>query len=323
MGLTDPGTPLGARLCWVGLVVTDVEAAARLLADDLGLCRRDVRAGGAGTTPLLVTGTTALALLPPGHPLADPRRRAGVDHVALAVPDLARAVEAVRDAGLSATGVTADGLDGRRCVRLAPDATAGVRTCLTEALDQSAAASGPVERLDHVGVACADTGAALEAFAGRLGFPVESAQSDVETHIAVESFTSDRYGVVVHARPPEVVGGLRVTFVTVGEGELEFLQDLDPRRASGRAEARPGDTRQDRGAIARFVASHGPGLHHVALRVTDVDVTLEALARAGHALIDRTGRPGSRRARIGFLHPRSLHGALVHLVERTPPGPEA
>ena len=78
----------------------------------------------------------------------------------------------------------------------------------------------------------------------------------------------------------------------------------------------PGTTKQDQGAIARFVASRGPGLHHLALKVTDIDAALASLAAAGHRVIDRIGRPGSRRARIGFVHPQSLGGALVHLVQR-------
>lgn len=79
----------------------------------------------------------------------------------------------------------------------------------------------------------------------------------------------------------------------------------------------PGTTRQDQGAIGRFIAARGPGLHHLALKVADIDATLAALARAGRRLIDPVGRPGSRRARIGFIHPGGgFHGLLVHLVQR-------
>jgi catechol 2,3-dioxygenase-like lactoylglutathione lyase family enzyme len=174
-----------------------------------------------------------------------------------------------------------------------------------------------VERIDHVGVASQDTGAGIDAFSTRMGFPIESRQTDVEVSIAVESFTSDTYGVVSHTRPPEIVGGLRVAFVTVGDAELELLQDLDPREGT-RAARGPGNTRGDRSAIARFIAARGPGLHHLALKVDDIDAALASLAAAGVTVIDRVGRPGSRRARIGFLHPSSLGGVLVHLVERTP-----
>ena len=78
----------------------------------------------------------------------------------------------------------------------------------------------------------------------------------------------------------------------------------------------PGSTKQDQGAIGRFMAARGPGLHHVALKVTDIDGALARLKGAGHALIDTFGRPGSRRALIGFIHPKSFNGVLMHLVQR-------
>jgi methylmalonyl-CoA epimerase len=177
---------------------------------------------------------------------------------------------------------------------------------------------GIIERIDHIGVASVDNNQVVDVFSKRLGYSIESTQTDMEVRIAVESFTSDKYGVVYHSRPPEPVGGMRVTFITVGDCELEFLQDLDPQQAGRVDHAQPGNTKQDRGAIARFVSSRGPGLHHVALKVTDIDAALSALARSGLSLIDTVGRPGSRRSRIGFVQPKSLGGILLHLVERTP-----
>jgi hypothetical protein len=138
-------------------------------------------------------------------------------------------------------------------------------------------------------------------------------------HTATESFTSDRYGVVYHNRPPRIVGGLRVSFITVGDCELEFLQPFTPEGAdAGHASpgAGPGNTGGDKGAIGRYVERYGPGLHHLALKTADVDAALASFAEQGLSLIDFRGRPGSRRARIGFIHPRSLAGVLVHLVER-------
>jgi methylmalonyl-CoA/ethylmalonyl-CoA epimerase len=114
-----------------------------------------------------------------------------------------------------------------------------------------------------------------------------------------------------------------VAFVTVGDCDLELLQDFDPRHGAdvashgaGTTRHGAGTTRQDQGAIARFVASRGPGLHHLALKVGDIDDALGRLARAGYELIDPVGRPGSRRARIAFLARKGLGGVLVHLVER-------
>jgi catechol 2,3-dioxygenase-like lactoylglutathione lyase family enzyme len=201
-------------------------------------------------------------------------------------------------------------------VRLAREATAGIAMYLSEPLDLDRGRAGVVERLDHVGVASADNDAAVSVFTQRLGFPVESTQTDLETRIAVESFTSDKYGVVHHTRPAEPVGGIRVTFVTIGDCELELLQDFDPRLGAAIAHAGPGTTKQDQSAIARFIGARGAGLHHVALKVADVDATLGSLAASGLRVIDRVGRPGSRRAKIGFLHPDSLSGVLVHLVQR-------
>ena len=104
--------------------------------------------------------------------------------------------------------------------------------------------------------------------------------------------------------------------MTIGDCELEFLQNFDPRQEGVVDHGTRGTTRQDQGAISRYIASRGAGLHHIAFKVTDIDNLLARLADAGYEVIDPIGRPGSRRARIGFIHPRSLGGVLVHLVER-------
>jgi len=309
---------LGNRLAYVALVVDDPLAAADGMARDLGLSRVDLRAGGeARPVPVLPVGRTALALFAPGDPFVDGARRTGVHHVALAADDLREAAGAATVAGVAvAARLPAPGLGDARRLPLAAEATAGVRTWLSEPLAIPAAAGGPVERIDHLGVASADNDPALDVFVRRLGCALESTQTDLEVTIAVESFTSDRYGVVHHTREPRVVGGLRVAFVTVGDCELEFLQELDPRTGARVEPGGPGTTRQDQGAIGRYVASHGAGLHHLALKVADIEATLGTLARAGRRLIDATGRPGSRRARIAFVHPRGFHGVLMHLVQR-------
>jgi len=302
-------------LAYVGLVVSDVAAAAAVLARDLGLVREERAGAPARTVPVFGLGGSAVALFAPDDPLVGGAARAGVHHIALSVPDLAAAARAAGDAGLRPAAPEA-GLSGTRRVALALETTAGIRTYLTDPPPPPPALDGWVRRLDHIGAALADNAPALDAFATRLGGRVESTQTDLETRIPVESFTSDKYGVVQHAREPEFVGGLRVAFVTVGDTDLELLQDFDPRHPAVIAREGPGTTRKDRSAIARFVAARGGGLHHLALGVSDIDRALDHLARAGRVLLDRRGRPGSRRARIAFLHPQSLHGVLVHLVER-------
>jgi methylmalonyl-CoA epimerase len=197
----------------------------------------------------------------------------------------------------------------------APGLAHGVRINVVAAASTSPAPRPSSVSLDHVGVASVDNARVVELFCARLGFPLESQQTDMEYRIPVESFVSDRYGVVHHTRQPEAVGGLRVAFVTVGEFELEFLQDVYATDGAAAAVG-AGTTRGDQSAIARYVASRGPGLHHLALRVTEIDGALHRLGAEGLPLIDQRGRPGSRGARIGFVHPRGLGGLLIHLVER-------
>ena len=67
--------------------------------------------------------------------------------------------------------------------------------------------------------------------------------------------------------------------------------------------------------VGRFLASHGPGLHHVAYRVRDIQAALAALRDDGARLIDAAPRPGSRGTLIAFVHPASMGGVLVELVQ--------
>lgn len=322
-----------AGLAYVALAVEDVAACARTLEERFGLGRRDARMPGGAETPILGVGQTALALFARDDPFltdspddvpdnspGEPAAR-GVHHIAIASADPEALAECLEpQAGEARAGT---GLDGRRELRLARRATCGVRTRLCEPLDAAPAGGDRIQRIDHLGVASADNNAATNVFSGRLGLPVESTQTDLEVHTATETFTSDRYGVVYHNRPARIVGGLRVSFITIGDCELEFLQPFTPNgETDGTVDGEdsrgrgPGNTGGDKGAIGRYLQRHGPGLHHVALKTADIDATLSELARQDLALIDTRGRPGSRRARIGFIHPRSLGGVLVHLVER-------
>ncbi|HZJ52429.1 MAG TPA: methylmalonyl-CoA epimerase [Actinomycetota bacterium] len=68
--------------------------------------------------------------------------------------------------------------------------------------------------------------------------------------------------------------------------------------------------------VASFLDKRGPGLHHVAYAVADLDATLAHLRERGVALIDEHPRVGGGGARIAFVHPRANGGLLVELVER-------
>lgn len=72
------------------------------------------------------------------------------------------------------------------------------------------------------------------------------------------------------------------------------------------------------GPVARFLARRGPGLHHIALRVTGLEALLERLAASGAPLLDTVPRGGRGGSRIAFVHPSFTGGVLVELVEPAP-----
>lgn len=166
--------------------------------------------------------------------------------------------------------------------------------------------------VDHIGVASADNVVAERRLCDLLGLDVESRQTDTETVLRLEQFTSDTYGVRV-ATSQVGQTGLRVLFVSLGETDLELLQDLSASAGrGGRSSSTAGDTT----AISRYVQRSGPGLHHLALRVRDIDDALLRAKRAGATPLDKSGRPGSRHAQIAFIDPRSSARILFHFVQR-------
>ncbi len=322
---------IGDGLAYVAVAVRDVAAVARTLERDFLLPRRDCVVGTSQRqAPVFPVGRTALALFELGDPFVGGAEKTGVHHLAVSVDDPAKAGAQAAENGVpTLSGQPEAGLDGASRLLLDPTATGGVITYLSEPLtspqSSAAAASSLVERIDHIGVASQDNQLALEVFSRGFGWPVESTQTDAEITTTVETFTSDKYGVTHHTRQSQLTGALRVAFITVGDCEIEFLQDLhqnldetSPQR-TGASQVRndqAGSTQQDQSVISRYIDSRGPGLHHIAFKVGDIDGLLANLGKAGRTLIDAVGRPGSRRARIGFIHPASLGGLLVHLVQR-------
>jgi methylmalonyl-CoA/ethylmalonyl-CoA epimerase len=92
--------------------------------------------------------------------------------------------------------------------------------------------------------------------------------------------------------------GVEAVLLDVGDGHVELLAPLGP------------DT-----PVGKFMAKNGPGLHHVAYAVDDIDSALERIAAAGIKLIDTKPRTGIRESRVAFLHPRSTGGVLTEIVE--------
>jgi methylmalonyl-CoA epimerase len=92
--------------------------------------------------------------------------------------------------------------------------------------------------------------------------------------------------------------GVDAVLLDVGDSHVELLQPLGP------------DT-----AVGKFLARRGPGLHHVAYRVSDIEETLRQLSAAGLRLIDEQPRVGIRGSRVAFLHPASTNGVLTEIVQ--------
>lgn len=307
----------GYALSYVALVARDTAAVCRFLGDSLNLPRRDLSVNG-DSVSFFGVGQTALGVFEPGNAYLDEPVFPGVHHLALASE---RPLETARVHGFTVEE-TGHGPIGKTFVRLDAEATCGIRTRFIEPLG-IAGVGAKVERIDHLGIASTDNARCIEVFSTNLGCAVESAQTDIELRQVTESFISDKYGAVYHARTPEILGGLRGLFISVGDCELEIMQDYDsalaPRARLGEA---AGNTKGDQSAIARFVARRGPGLAHLAFATPDIDETLADLDAQGWRLIDKTGRPGGRGSRIGFVHPGSFGGGLlIHFVEPGPPEP--
>lgn len=300
-------------LAYVALVVDEPETSAAIFEKDFGLPRQDFACGGSNV-PAIAVGQSALAFFRPDDPFLGPDAKKGVHHVAIGADDPAAAAAA---SGLPTVDSAAEGLGGRPQVEFAREATCGIRTRLTNTLGLAPASSDIVQRIDHLGVASADNQAGREVFIDKLGCVYESQQTDSEVETISENFTSDTYNYIFHTRPSQLIGSMRVTFITVGDTEFEFIQDLTTEvKADEARHDAAGTTRGDRSAIARYIASRGAGLHHIAFKTPNVEESLAKIKAAGHRTIDTVGRPGSRAALIGFMHPTMIGGVLMHFVAR-------
>jgi len=93
--------------------------------------------------------------------------------------------------------------------------------------------------------------------------------------------------------------GVEAASMQVGDGRVELIAPLGA------------DT-----PFGRFLASHGPGMHHVAYEVDDVRAALLDLSRQGAELVDVAPRQGMFGLEVAFIHPQSVHGVLSEVVSR-------
>jgi methylmalonyl-CoA epimerase len=125
-----------------------------------------------------------------------------------------------------------------------------------------------------------------------IGIAVSSLQESL-------SFWETSLGIELHGIEEVTEQHVRTAFLPVGDTEIELLEPTS-------AES----------SVAKFIEKRGEGLHHIAIRVDDIEAALAELKAKGIQLIDETPRGGAGGARIAFVHPKATHGVLLELCER-------
>jgi methylmalonyl-CoA epimerase len=120
----------------------------------------------------------------------------------------------------------------------------------------------------------------------------------VEDLDAAIALYRDTYAMELVHREVVEEQGVEAVLLDVGENHVELLAPLGP------------DT-----PVGRFLAARGPGMHHVAYQVTDIERTLGALREQGVRLIDESPRIGIRGSHVAFVHPKSTGGVLTEIVQ--------
>ena len=120
------------------------------------------------------------------------------------------------------------------------------------------------------------------------------AVADLEAAIALHERI---YEMAVVHRETVASQGVEAVLLDVGESHVELLRPL------------AADT-----PVGRFLSARGPGLHHVAYRVADIEAALARLRDEGVRLIDERPRTGIRGSQVAFLHPSATAGVLTELV---------
>ncbi|HEX4169561.1 MAG TPA: methylmalonyl-CoA epimerase [Bryobacteraceae bacterium] len=124
-----------------------------------------------------------------------------------------------------------------------------------------------------------------------LGIAVRSVEESLE-------FYADALGVAVSGRETVDAEGVHVAMLSVGGPRIELLEPTD------------GES-----VIAKFLDTRGPGLHHVALRVDNLQATAERLKNAGARVLHEP-RAGAGGHQYVFVHPSSTGGVLLELIQK-------
>ncbi|AOL17110.1 methylmalonyl-CoA epimerase [Sulfolobus sp. A20] len=134
------------------------------------------------------------------------------------------------------------------------------------------------ENIDHIGVAVENIDQAIKFYQEVLGMKL--------VHFEV---LEDR--------------GIKVAFLTGQNGEtaIELMEPINHYDINN--------------TVAKFLKNRGQGLHHIAIKVSDIQKSLEELSGKGLQLIDTKPRKGARGHLVAFVHPKSAMGILLELVQ--------
>lgn len=91
---------------------------------------------------------------------------------------------------------------------------------------------------------------------------------------------------------------VKTAFFMIGQTKIELLESTDPE-----------------GPIGKFIEKKGPGVHHIAFAVNNLEGVLQECAENGIQLIDKAPRKGAEGLHIAFLHPKSTYGVLTEMCE--------
>lgn len=111
-------------------------------------------------------------------------------------------------------------------------------------------------------------------------------------------FYRDMLGMALLGIEEVVEQKVKVAMLQIGESKIELLEPTSPDSP-----------------VARFLEKSGPGVHHLAYEVEDIDAAIVKLESEGTRMIDHTPRAGAHGTRIAFIHPKSSNGVLTELCQ--------
>jgi len=124
-----------------------------------------------------------------------------------------------------------------------------------------------------------------------VGIAVDDLESAIQLYTTI-------FGAELTHRASNEKDGLEAAFLRAGDAEVELLKPL----------------REDT-PVGKFVAKRGPGLHHIAVAVPDIEKAIADARAQGLEMIDAEPRIGLHGTRIAFVHPKSVGGVLTEFVE--------